>query len=109
MNVTVSGRERRLEPYMEVMVFRAMQELLGNAVNQCQATQVKIVLDLGDTLIKLSSDDNGKGLDEEALGKEGYLGLKVIKERVEMLGGAFNIDSSPGMGSRLSCSIPVQK
>jgi two-component system sensor histidine kinase DegS len=109
VSVTVAGNERRLESYMEVMVFRAMQELLGNAVNQNQATLVKILLDLGDTLIKLSVDDNGKGFDLEVLGKEGNLGLKVIKERVEMLGGSFDIDSSPGMGSRLSCAIPVQK
>lgn len=109
VSVTIAGNERRLEPYVEVMVFRAMQELLGNAVHQNQATLVKIQIDLGDALIKLSVDDNGKGFDTDALDKEGNLGLKLIKERVEMLGGSFTLDSAPGMGSRLSLSIPVQK
>jgi two-component system sensor histidine kinase DegS len=54
-------------------------------------------------------DDNGKGFDTDVLNKEGNLGIKLIKERVEMLGGSFTIDSSPGMGSRLSLSIPVHK
>jgi len=107
LSVTVTGSERRLEPYIEVMVFRAMQELLSNAVSQNQATQVKIQLDMGDTLIKLSMDDNGKGFDTDALGKEANLGLKLIKERSEMLGGAFEINSSPGKGARVTLSIPA--
>jgi two-component system sensor histidine kinase DegS len=107
VSVTVTGSERRIEPYVEVMVFRAMQELLSNAVHQNQANLVKIQLDMGDTLIKLSIDDNGKGFDTDALGKEVNLGLKMIKERTELLGGAFEINSSPGKGARVSLSIPA--
>ncbi len=108
ISVTVSGPDRRLEPYIEVMVFRAMQELLATAVHQNQATVVKIQLDLGDTMVKLSIDDNGRGFDTDALEKESNLGLKLIRERVGMLGGTFMLDSAPGMGTRLSMSIPVQ-
>ncbi len=107
VSVTITGSERRMESYVEVMVFRAMQELLSNAVHQNQANLVKIQLDLGDTLVKLSVDDNGKGFDTDALGKEANLGLKLIKERTEMLGGAFEINSSPGKGARVTLSIPV--
>jgi NarL family two-component system sensor histidine kinase YdfH len=53
-------------------------------------------------------DDNGKGFDTDALGKEANLGLKLIKERVESLGGMFVISSSPGKGARISLSIPIQ-
>ncbi|MCX6035625.1 MAG: sensor histidine kinase [Chloroflexi bacterium] len=107
VSVTVTGNERRMEPYIEVMVFRAMQELLSNAVHQNQANLVKIQLDMGVTLIKLSMDDNGKGFDTDALGKEANLGLKLIKERTEMLGGKFEINSSPGKGARVTLSIPI--
>ncbi len=107
VSVTVIGSERRLEPYVEVMIFRAMQELLSNAVHQNQANLVKIQLDMGSTLVKFSMDDNGKGFDTEALGKEANLGLKLIKERAEMLGGSFEINSSPGKGARVNLSIPV--
>ena len=107
VNVMISGNERRLESYVEVMVFRAMQELLSNAVHQNQATLVKIQVDMGDTVIRLSLDDNGKGFDTDALGKESNLGLKLIKERAEMLGGKFEIDSAPGKGARVSLSIPM--
>ncbi len=107
VSVTVTGSERRMEPYVEVMVFRAMQELLSNAVDQNQATLVKIQLDMGDTLVKLSLDDNGKGFDTDALGKDENLGMKLIKERSEMLGGTFEINSSPGKGARVTLSIPI--
>lgn len=107
VSVTISGNERRLESYVEVMVFRAMQELLSNAVHQTQATLVKIQMDLGETLIRLAMDDNGKGFDVESLEKESNLGVKLIKERTEMIGGTFEVDSAPGKGARITLTIPV--
>jgi two-component system, NarL family, sensor histidine kinase DegS len=109
ISVSITGSERRIESYVEVMVFRAMQELLSNAVHQNQATTIKIQLDMGDNLIKLSLDDNGKGFDTDALGKEANLGLKMIKERAELLGGTFEINSSPGKGARVSLSLPSER
>jgi len=108
INVTVSGNERRLEPYLEVMVFRAMQELLGNASRHSQGTVVKVLVDMGDSLVRLSVEDNGKGFDTELIGKESSLGLKLIKERVEMLGGKFEIDSAPGKGTRIVIAVPAR-
>jgi signal transduction histidine kinase len=64
-------------------------------------------MDMGDTNIRLSMDDNGKGLDTDQLEKEPNLGLKLIKDRAEMLGGKFELDSAPGKGTRVSISIPV--
>jgi two-component system sensor histidine kinase DegS len=107
VNLMISGNERRLESYVEVMVFRSMQELLSNAVHQNQATLVKIQVDLGDTDVRLSLDDNGKGFDTDSLAKESNLGLKLIKDRVEMLGGKFNIDTAPGKGARVTLTIPI--
>ena len=42
---------------------RAIQELLGNAARHSQASQVKIVLDMGEDRIRVSVDDNGRGFD----------------------------------------------
>jgi two-component system, NarL family, sensor histidine kinase DegS len=108
VSVTITGTDRRLEPYIEVMIFRAMQELLSNAVHQNQANLIKIQLDMDNTLVKFFMDDNGKGFDTGALGKEANLGLKLIKERVEMLKGTFDINSSPGKGARVTLSIPLE-
>src|SRR5512143_418737 len=99
VSVTVTGNERRLAPYLEVMIFRAIQELLGNAARHAQATQVKVMVDMGEDRVRVSVDDNGKGFDSDAVLQGTSLGLKLIRERAEMLGGSFEIDSSTGKGS----------
>ena len=109
VNVVVSGNERRLEPYLEVMVFRAMQELMGNAARHSQATLLKLNLDLTDEMIRVSVDDNGKGFDLESAQKGQSLGLKLIRERTEMLGGTFEVDSAAGKGARVMFSLPARK
>jgi two-component system sensor histidine kinase DegS len=108
INVTVTGTERRLEPYLEVMLFRAIQELLGNAARHSQATLVKILLDLAEERVRVSVDDNGKGFDPESVLQGNSLGLKLIRERAEMLGGTFEVDSNIGKGTRVSFAVPAR-
>jgi len=108
VNVAVTGTERRLEPYIEVMIFRAIQELIGNASRHSQATTTRVLLDMGDQLIRVTVDDNGKGTDLDAMDQVGSMGLKLIKERVEMLGGTFEIDSAVGKGTRVVFTLPAR-
>lgn len=108
VNVTITGSERRFEPYLEVMLFRAFQELLGNAARHSQATTIKAHLDLGNDVLRISVDDNGKGFDPEIIKESASLGLKLIRERVEMLGGSFEIDSAIGSGARISFTVPAK-
>jgi two-component system sensor histidine kinase DegS len=108
INVTITGNERRLEPYLEVMLFRALQEVLGNAARHSQATLVKVNLDMGEDRVRVSVDDNGRGFDVESLQQSSSLGLKLIRERSEMLGGVFEIDSQPGKGTRVTFAVPAR-
>jgi len=108
INASVSGSERRLEPYLEVMIFRAVQELLGNASRHSQATLVKVHLDLGTDFLRVTVDDNGRGFDPETLKDANNLGLKLIRERSEMLGGKFEIDSAIGSGAKISFTVQAK-
>jgi two-component system, NarL family, sensor histidine kinase DegS len=108
VSVMITGNERRLEPYLEVMIFRAIQELLGNAARHSQATLVKIMLDLGEDRVRVSVDDNGRGFDPESVQQGTSLGLKLIRERAEMLGGNFEIDSTLGTGARILFAVPAR-
>lgn len=109
VNLAISGTERRLEPYLEVMIFRALQELLGNASRHSHATMVKVYVDVGESAVKVSVDDNGKGFDPDVISEGNSLGLKIIKDRVDMLGGSFDIDSSAGKGTRIIFSVPAMQ
>ena len=108
VNLTVTGSEKRLETYLEVMLFRAIQELLGNAARHSQATQVKVLLDVGDDRVRVSVEDNGKGFDPDSVQQGNSLGLKLIRERAEMLGGTFEADSAVGRGARISFAVPAR-
>ncbi|HET9906117.1 MAG TPA: ATP-binding protein [Anaerolineales bacterium] len=108
ISVMITGNERRLEPYLEVMIFRAIQELLGNASRHSQASLVKIMLDLGEERVRVSVDDNGKGFDPEIVQQGNSLGLKLIRERAEMLGGNFEVDSTLGTGARILFAVPAR-
>lgn len=106
IHLTVTGVERRFEPYLEVMVFRAIQEFLKNAVRHSQASQINLHLDLGDTNIKVICEDDGKGFDVDGLEEESFVGLKLMRERAEMLGGNLGVDSVIGQGTRVTYQVP---
>ncbi len=111
VSLSINGMEKRFESYLEVMIFRAIQELMGNALRHNQDQAVKVQLNvqivIEDAFIKLIVADNGKGFDLEEANKSGGLGIKVIRERVEMLGGYLDVDSAPGQGSRITMQVPV--
>lgn len=108
VRLNVTGTEQRLEPYQEVMIFRAIQELLGNATRHAQATMIKVQIDSSDAEVRVAVDDNGKGFDAIQAMTKG-LGLKLIRDRVEMLNGEMEVDSVIGQGTRVSFKIPAKK
>jgi len=109
IQLMVSGTERRFESYLEVMIFRAIQELVGNAMRHSQATVITVKIDTSDTTVQVSVEDNGKGVDMETVEEDSGMGLKVIKDRLEMLGGYFNLESSVEDGTRISFEVPAEK
>lgn len=109
MRLSVSGTEQRLEPYQEVMIFRAVQELLANATKHGHASQVNIQLDIGDQIAKVSVEDNGSGFNLAKLKEHKGVGLNAIKNRVEMSGGKIDLDSAIGQGTRIHLQIPIVK
>ena len=107
--LAVTGQERRMESVREIMIFRGLQELLGNVRNHAQATQVRVSLDSDDTRMRVIVEDNGRGFDVEAAasGPQRTIGLAGLKERIELLGGDLQIDSQPGQGTRVVMDVPV--
>ncbi len=102
----VTGTERRMEPYLEVMIFRAVQELLRNALNHSQANQITVEMDVGESFVTVSVEDDGRGFEVSDLEQEQGMGLKLIKERVEMISGEFELTSQIGEGTRVVFKVP---
>jgi len=111
VNLSISGQDRRFEPFLEVMVFRALQEIMGNSVkhngDQPVKVQISTQVSIDENQVKLVVSDNGRGFDPEQEKNSSGLGLKLIRDRVEILGGYFDIDTSIGQGCRVSLTVPI--
>lgn len=53
-------------------------------------------------------DDNGKGFDTDNYSEDSNLNLRLIKDRAEILGGSFLVDSTLGKGTRVTMMIPIE-
>jgi signal transduction histidine kinase len=63
---------------------------------------------MSENSVKVTVDDNGKGFNSETLKQGNSLGLNLIRDRVEMLGGTFDLDSTIGKGTKVTFSIPAK-
>ncbi|MBF8255195.1 MAG: Histidine kinase protein [Anaerolineales bacterium] len=110
LNLVVTGSERRLESHLEVLLFRAVQELLGNVREYAQATQVKVTVDMDDAQVRATVEDNGRGFDPDGLqAKDGEgRGLLSLRDRVAQASGSMEFDASGGKGSRIVVIIPTE-
>lgn len=103
---SASGTERRLDGYLEVMIFRAVQELLSNASRHSDGSKITVHIDTQEETVEVSVEDDGKGFNvDQAM--EGSMGIKVIKDRVEILGGEMVIDTAVGQGTRIHFEVPA--
>jgi len=111
ISLVVTGSERRVESHLEVLTFRALQELLGNIRDHAQATQVKIVLDMDIQNLRLTIEDNGRGFDAEKMGSEEMQdrGLRTLRDRLAMVSGTLEVDSTVGEGTHITFTIPTSE
>jgi len=87
-------------------LFRVVQEALHNAIKYSQAKELSVCLAANETELSLSVVDNGVGFDAEVMSATG-LGLVSMKERLEMVGGLLEVQSSPGCGTRVKATVPL--
>jgi len=111
VDLNVTGPTHRLEEHVEVTVFRAVQELLNNARIHGQASEIQINMDQDDERLLVVVDDNGGGFNVSETLKTGdsrqTIGLPTLQDRVAMLNGELNIQSTLGQGTRVEFTIPV--
>lgn len=111
ITLSVSGSERKLEPYIDVFIFRSIQEIIGNAIKHnaelAGKVKIEVEIDLETSTVKTSIKDNGVGFNVDEIKDSGGLGLKLIRERVEMLAGKLAIYSEVGKGTEVIMIIPI--
>ncbi len=102
----VGLKDKRPPLEIETAFFRIVQESLTNVVLHAQATRVDVVLSSADQKLTAIVEDNGIGFSPAVAITEDQMGLFGMRERVEMLGGSFTIESSPGKGTTVKAQVP---
>ena len=92
------------------MLFRIAQEALRNVWRHSQASTATITVDFGDNKIKITVQDDGKGFQLPTrlgdLAIAGKLGLAGMYERVQLLGGTLELQSTLDKGTTLIAEVP---
>ncbi len=101
----ISASEADVSEPLKITIFRIVQEATGNALKHAEAERLEIRLTHVEGILHLSIEDNGKGFDpknvEEHRDFIHGIGLQSMKERAELSGGSYEIQSSPGAGTRI--------
>ncbi|MBC7265267.1 MAG: sensor histidine kinase [Chloroflexi bacterium] len=96
----------RLPAAVETALFRIAQEALANVVKHAQAHRVEVTLVRDEGAVTLRVADDGLGFDPLAPRAGTHLGLWSMRERVEQLGGRFEVESTAGRGTTVRVIIP---
>jgi signal transduction histidine kinase len=97
----------RLPAPIETALFRIVQEAVNNVLKHARARHVRVTLQRGDDRVRLEIADDGQGFEAQVPRSGRHLGLWSMRERVEHLGGEFEVASTPGQGTRVMAAVPL--
>ncbi len=101
------GEDIRLPENTEIMLYRATQEMLNNAIKYADASVINFNLSIMPESIQLTYKDDGVGFNLESKINERSIGLASIKSRIDFLHGTLDIKTEIGQGCEYSINIPV--
>jgi two-component system sensor histidine kinase DegS len=115
VKLDIIGDERRLPSYNEVMLFRSIQELMVQARDYSNASEILVRVDVGANPVKASFEDNGRGFDAEAAltsGEEHFQDPRVqalftLREKYELIGGNLSMTSTEVDGTAVKMEMPI--
>jgi signal transduction histidine kinase len=92
---------------VQLLCYHVAREAIMNAVKHAEASTITVSLEATVDGARLAISDNGKGFDPEQGSPEGHYGLTMMRERAQVSGGDFHIDSAPGKGSTVTADFPT--
>ncbi len=106
--LTADGTPRRLEPTLETVLFRVVQEALTNIARHAHTHQAEVQLTYAPNVVQLIVCDHGAGFDyDEAHASPKGWGLVGMRERVRTVDGQFKLQSQLGKGTCIEITVPL--
>lgn len=97
----------RLPAPVETALFRIVQEAVNNVMRHARAKHVSVTLTRSVDHVKLNIADDGQGFDVQLPRPGKHVGLWSMRERVEQLGGQFEVHSAPDRGTTVTTVVPL--
>jgi signal transduction histidine kinase len=102
---------RKLGADVVLLMYRLAQEALANIRKHSRAEKSSVHVRVSHGALNMTIADNGRGFDPQAVLQMRYagekLGLRSMRQRIELAGGTFDIKSAPGRGTTLDFSCPL--
>jgi PAS domain S-box-containing protein len=109
-SLTVFAAVEQLNMDKRTVLYRVAHEALNNVARHAQASRVEVNIEKLPDSVSMKIKDNGKSFDVESVlhvNRGRRLGLLGMRERVEMVGGRFHVQSAQGQGTTISAQIPL--
>jgi signal transduction histidine kinase len=103
------GGSSRFAPDVESAVYRLVQEALTNVAKHAKASEVSVIIEYRARYLIVLVEDNGQGFRPDERDRSGRLGFLGLHERMSMLGGSLQVESSPGAGTTVRARIPCRQ
>lgn len=104
IRLTLSGTEQTLRFEVQQSIIRVIQESFTNALKHGKATEIELNIHFNPSTVRIAIQNNGRPLGKLAHG----FGLTTMRNRIEMLGGAFSISDLTVAGVEVRCEIPLK-
>jgi signal transduction histidine kinase len=92
---------------VRITLFRVLQESLANGFRHGGGCNQRVAVTGSAGRLSVEVADDGRGFDPGALKPDGHFGLDWMRERVELLGGSFEVHSAPGRGAVVRVALPL--
>ena len=99
-----NGLDVKLDKDLEIAIYRIIQELMINVLKHAEASIGRVDVEVALRWIKITVEDNGKGMMPG--GKTKGIGLPSVKSKVKLLKGDMDLNSEPGKGTKIHIRLP---
>jgi signal transduction histidine kinase len=106
VTLTTANGQAHASLSVKITLYRLLQESLANGFRHASGVgqHVQVLADEG---LRVEVSDRGEGFDPGLSLPDGHLGLAGMRERVEILGGSFDLQSTPGQGTTIRVTLPL--
>jgi signal transduction histidine kinase len=108
VRLTTAGDCADVSLPVRITLYRLLQESLANGFRHGGGTGQRVDVSIAGSQLNVTVSDSGPGFDPDGVSTHGPMGLAGMRERVEILGGSFQLQTGPGQGTVIRASLPLQ-